>query len=41
MRQHDKAIEEGQRAVAINSNSADAYVWFGMSLTYGIKGFGR
>jgi adenylate cyclase len=34
MRQYDKAIEEGQRAVAINSNSADAYVWLGMSLTY-------
>jgi adenylate cyclase len=34
MRQYDKAIEEGQRAVAINPNSAGAYVWLGMSLTY-------
>jgi adenylate cyclase len=34
MRQYDDAIEEGQRAVAINPNSADAYVWLGMSLTY-------
>ena len=34
MRQYDKAIEEGQRAVAINPNSADAYVWLGMSLNY-------
>jgi adenylate cyclase len=34
MRQYDKAIEEGQRAVAINPNSADARLWLGMSLTY-------
>jgi len=34
MRQYDKAIEEGQRSVAINPNSADAYVWLGMSLNY-------
>jgi adenylate cyclase len=34
MKQYDKAIEEGQLAVAINPNSAGAYVWLGMSLTY-------
>jgi adenylate cyclase len=33
-RQYDKAIEEGERSIALNPNSADAYVWLGMSLTY-------
>lgn len=34
MRQYDKAIEEGQRAIAINPNSADARLFLGMSLNY-------
>jgi adenylate cyclase len=34
MRQYDKAIEECQRAIAMNPNSAGAYVWLGMSLNY-------
>ena len=34
MRQYDKAIEEGQRAIDMNPNSADAYFFLGMSLNY-------
>jgi adenylate cyclase len=33
-RKYDKAIEEGERSIALNPNSAGAYVWLGMSLTY-------
>jgi adenylate cyclase len=33
-RKYDKAIEEGERSIVLNPNSAGAYVWFGMSLTY-------
>ena len=33
-RQHDKAIEECQRAIDMNPNSADAYLFLGMSLNY-------
>jgi adenylate cyclase len=33
-RQYDKAIEEGERSIALNPNSSGAYVWLGMSLTY-------
>lgn len=34
MRQYDNAIEEGQRAIDLNPNSADAYFFLGTSLKY-------
>jgi len=33
-RQYDKAIEEGERAIELNPNSADAYVWLANSLRH-------
>ena len=32
MRKHDRAVEEGERAIALNPNSADAYSYLSMSL---------
>jgi adenylate cyclase len=32
MRKYDRAIEEGERAIALNPNSADAYAYLSMSL---------
>jgi adenylate cyclase len=34
MRKYDKAIEEGERALELNPNSADAYAWMSMSLRH-------
>jgi tetratricopeptide (TPR) repeat protein len=31
---HDMAIEEGKRAIAMNPNAAEAYVWLAMSLNF-------
>jgi len=36
-RQHEKAIEQGERAVQLDPNSSLAYLWLGSSLNY----FGR
>jgi len=33
-RQYDKAIEEGERAIELNPNSADAYAWLSLSLRH-------
>jgi TolB-like protein len=33
-KKYDLAIEEGKRAIAMNPNSADAYVWLAMSLNF-------
>jgi adenylate cyclase len=33
-RKYDMAIKEGQRAIAMNPNSADAYVWLAISLNF-------
>jgi len=33
-RKYDKAIIEGERAIALNPNSSTAYVWLAMSLNY-------
>ena len=35
MRQHEKAIAEGERAVALNPNGADAHAHLAMTLNYG------
>ncbi|MGW8303822.1 MAG: tetratricopeptide repeat protein, partial [Desulfobacterales bacterium] len=34
MRKYGKAIEAGERAIALNPNSADAYAWLSISLRY-------
>jgi adenylate cyclase len=34
MRKYDKAIEEGERAIELNPNSADAYAWLSSSLRH-------
>src|SRR5512136_671346 len=33
-REHEKAIAEGERAVALDPNGADVYAWYAMSLTF-------
>jgi len=33
-RQYDKAVAEGEKAVALNPNSADAHMYFGKILTF-------
>ncbi len=33
-RQHEKAIEESERSIALDPNSADAHAWYGFNLFY-------
>ena len=33
-RQHEKAIEESERSIALGPNSADAHAWYGFNLVY-------
>ncbi|MGD9041843.1 MAG: adenylate/guanylate cyclase domain-containing protein [Desulfobacteraceae bacterium] len=33
-RQHEKAIEESERSIALDPNSADAHAWYGFNLIY-------
>ena len=33
-RQHEKAIEESERSIALDPNSADAHAWYGYNLVY-------
>jgi adenylate cyclase len=33
-REHEKALAEGERAVALDPNGADVYAWYGMSLIF-------
>jgi len=33
-RQHEKAIEESERSIALDPNSADAHAWYGFNLVY-------
>jgi adenylate cyclase len=37
IRQHEKAIEEGEKAIALDPNSADAYGWLGQVLVFSGK----
>jgi adenylate cyclase len=32
--EYEKALAEGERAVALDPNGADVYAWYGMSLTF-------